>query len=63
MAFIIQIVKTKAQNYQNGTEPDGRAGIIHITQDEMGQTMTEYLEMRTRTNIMPMESANVSNRL
>jgi glucose/arabinose dehydrogenase len=25
--------KTKAQNYQNGTEPDGRAGIIHITQD------------------------------
>jgi glucose/arabinose dehydrogenase len=25
--------RTKAQNYQNGTEPDGRAGIIRITQN------------------------------
>ena len=25
--------RTKAQNYQNGTDPDGRAGIIAITQD------------------------------
>jgi glucose/arabinose dehydrogenase len=24
---------TKAENYQNGTEPDGRAGILRITQD------------------------------
>ena len=25
--------KTKAQNYKNGTDPDGRAGILRITQD------------------------------
>jgi len=25
--------RTKAQNYKNGTEPDGRAGILSITQD------------------------------
>ena len=25
--------RTRAQNYQNGTDPDGRAGIIGITQD------------------------------
>ena len=25
--------ETKAQNYMNGSEPDGRAGIIRITQD------------------------------
>ncbi len=25
--------KTKAQNYGNGTEPDGRAGILRVTQD------------------------------
>jgi glucose/arabinose dehydrogenase len=25
--------RTKAQNYKNGTEPDGRAGILRITQD------------------------------
>jgi aldose sugar dehydrogenase len=25
--------RTRAQNYQNGTDPDGRAGIISITQD------------------------------
>jgi glucose/arabinose dehydrogenase len=24
---------TKAQNYENGTEPDGRAGILRVTQD------------------------------
>ena len=28
---------TRAQNYQNGTEPDGRAGILRITQD--GETV------------------------
>jgi len=25
--------RTKAQNYKNGTEPDGRAGILRLTQD------------------------------
>jgi aldose sugar dehydrogenase len=25
--------KTKAQNYKNGTEPDGRGGILRVTQD------------------------------
>jgi glucose/arabinose dehydrogenase len=24
---------TRAQNFENGTEPDGRAGILHVTQD------------------------------
>ena len=28
--------KTKAQNYKNGIEPDGRAGILRVTQDGKG---------------------------
>jgi glucose/arabinose dehydrogenase len=32
-SFVETNSKTKAQNYLNGSEPDGRAGIIRITQD------------------------------
>ena len=28
-----ETTRTKAQNYKNGTEPDGRAGILRLTQD------------------------------
>jgi glucose/arabinose dehydrogenase len=31
--------QTKAQNYENGTEPDGRAGILRVTQD--GKTVDQ----------------------
>ncbi len=32
-SFNLTEFETKAQNYQNGTVPDGRAGILRITQD------------------------------
>ena len=32
-SFVAKDSETKAQNYVNGSEPDGRAGIIRITQD------------------------------
>ncbi|HEX9318536.1 MAG TPA: PQQ-dependent sugar dehydrogenase [Nitrososphaeraceae archaeon] len=32
-SFVGKDSETKAQNYMNGSEPDGRAGIIRITQD------------------------------
>ncbi len=32
-SFVGTDSETKAQNYMNGSEPDGRAGIIRITQD------------------------------
>lgn len=30
---IMNSTKSKAQNFENGTEPDGRAGILRVTQD------------------------------
>ena len=31
-----QILKTKTLNYQNGTDPDGRSGILRVTQNGTG---------------------------
>jgi hypothetical protein len=47
---------TKAQNYVNGIEPDGRSGILRITQDGGIVGVKEFLEAPIHLiNIMLME--------
>ena len=41
--------RTKAQNYRNGTEPDGRAGILRLTQD--GNVVGMVFSVTNRLNL------------